>query len=83
MCGQGVITSINTVDAEMNAHGHEFGPDSPEFLSEADTDMRFFGTSDTSSTLGLTHSSVHLTEPSSNNKLLISRKGDDMMNTVR
>ena len=70
----------NTIDAEMNAHGHEFGPDSPEFLSEADTDMRFFGTSDTSSTLGLTHSSVHLTEPSSNNKLLLSRKGDDMMN---
>ena len=30
-----------------------------------------------------THSSVHLTVPNSNNKSLISGKGDDMMNTVR
>ena len=30
----------------MNGHGHDFGH---EFVSEADTDTRFFGTSDTDS----------------------------------
>ena len=51
------VSYVSYRQSEMNGHGHQYGH---EFVSEADSDTRFFGSSDTDTDKLRTRVSAHL-----------------------